>query len=67
GWLPLLALLAVTLFLALNVAPIMAVLAEALDDLDLPPGMIAAGTLLLLNVFMGSIVYVQFARQMLRI
>ncbi len=50
GWLPLLALLAVTLFLALNIAPIVAVLTEALDDLDFPPGMIAAGTLLLLNV-----------------
>lgn len=50
GWLPFLALLAVTLFLALNFMPILAVLTEALDDLDMPPAMIAAGTLLLMNV-----------------
>ena len=50
GWLPFLALLAVTVFLALNFMPILAVVTEALDDLDMPPAMIAAGTLLLMNV-----------------
>jgi hypothetical protein len=50
GWLSLVVLLAATVFLVLNLAPIMAMLTEALDDLDLPAGMIAAGTLVLLNV-----------------
>lgn len=50
GWLMLLVLLAATIFLAFNVAPLMAILTEAIDDLDLPAGMIAAGTMLLMNV-----------------
>ena len=50
GWLLLAVLLAATVFLVLNLRPIMAMLTEALDDLDLPAGMIAAGTLVLLNV-----------------
>lgn len=50
GWLLLLVQLAATLFLALNFHPILAIVTEALDDLDLPSGMIAAGTLVLLNV-----------------
>lgn len=50
GWLLLLVLLGATLFLALNFQPILATVTEALDDLDLPSGMIAAGTLVLLNV-----------------
>ncbi len=50
AWLPFLVLLALTAGLAGNIEGILAVLTEALDDLDFPPGLIAIGALVLLHV-----------------